>query len=86
MDSFRSQMSPAAVAPVAGLPVAIAAAAGHGAGTAEASFAAGSSGGLLDGGAQLELRGLALTAGRGAVAGPLGVAVAGALWPTPTDG
>lgn len=82
MESVRSQMSPAAVAPAAGLPAAIAVAAGRGAGMAAASVVAGSSGGLLDAGAQAELRGLALTAGRGAAAGPLGAAVAGALWPT----
>ncbi len=42
MAGFKSQMSPAAVAPVPGLPVTVVAAAGRGVGTSAASVTAGS--------------------------------------------
>ena len=81
MNGYTSPMSPATVAPVAGLPGIVVAAAGPGAGTSAATAAAGSTGGLLDAGA---LAGRALAVRRGVVAGPLGAAAAVALWPAPT--
>ncbi len=74
MDSSKSQMATAAVAPVPGVPAAVAAAIGIRASPFAASIAADSTGGLLDAGAEAELRGLALTVERGTVAGPVGAA------------
>ena len=83
MASVSSQMWPDAVAPVPGLPAAVAAAIGQIEGTYTASVAAVSAG-LLDAGAEAERFGLALLEGRGAaVAGPLGV-MTKILWPTAT--
>ena len=81
MASFKSQMSPTAVAPVPGFPAAVVAAA---AGRRYAASAITDSSTLLAD-AEAELRALALLAARGAaVGGPLSPAVAGILWPTPT--
>lgn len=82
MNSFRSQMSPAAVAPAAGLPAAVAAATGQDTRAAGEHREKDSFEDLIDADTRADDRGLRLVSERSVAAGSSRAATA-ALWPPP---